>query len=435
MSTTDVITQEVIRARLDGIVREMQAAVLRTGFSTIIRESHDFSAGITDVSGAVVGQYSPLPTHLGAYPDCVQGVLEFYSLNEMQEGDCYLANHPYYSGCPHPNDMVVVLPVFHEGEVIAFCASMGHKADIGGQSPGSRNTIARDVFGDGLQIMPVLFQRSGEMNKEVAQFLRANSRTPELVIGDLGAQAGALRSIGAGRVKTLANEYGGETLTAAFGDIVERVEARVRSHFAEWADSVAEAEAWVDDIVDPSTTIRLHVAAIKQGNCLTLDFSGSGDQSAGPINVRPPFIRGMAYFAAIAMMDPSVPNNGGLARAVECRFREGSIMSPRFPRPSGVLLDDDGRDRGRGVRGDEQGVGTPRRRAQRSLLDGRARHVRRRPRSVRAVRVAARGQRRVHRRRRLHRHGPFLGRWRQVHQRRDTRIRVRRGVAAVHAHP
>ena len=335
MATTDVITQEVIRARLDGIVREMQAAVLRTGFSTIIRESHDFSAGITDVSGAVVGQYSPLPTHLGAYPDCVQGVLDFYSLDEMEEGDCYLANHPYYSGCPHPNDMVVVLPVFHEGEVIAFCASMGHKADIGGQSPGSRNTIARDVFGDGLQIMPVLFQRGGEMNKEVAQFLRANSRTPELVIGDLGAQAGALRSIGAARLKTLANEYGGETLTAAFGDIIERVEARVRGHFTEWADGAAEAEALVDDIVDPSTTIRLHVAAIKQGNRLTLDFSGSGDQSAGPINVRPPFIRGMAYFAAIAMMDPSVPNNGGLARAVECRFREGSIMDPRFPGPVG----------------------------------------------------------------------------------------------------
>ena len=333
--STDVITQEVIRARLDGIVREMQAAVLRTGFSTIIRESHDFSAGITDREGNVIGQYSPLPPHLGAYPDCVQGVLEFYSPADMQDGDCFLANHPYHSGCPHPNDMVVVLPVFHEGEIIAFCASMGHKADIGGQSPGSRNTIARDVFGDGLQIMPVLFQRGGAMVKEVAQFLRANSRTPELVIGDLAAQAGALRSIGAGRLKALASEYGGDTLTTAFGDMIQRIEGRVRSRFAEWADGVSEAEALVDDIVDPTQTIRLHVAAIKQGDRLMLDFSGSGDQSLGPINVRPPFTRGMAYFAAIAMMDPTVPNNGGLARAIKCRFREGSILDPRFPGPVG----------------------------------------------------------------------------------------------------
>ena len=130
MAEADVITQEVIRARLDGIVREMQAAVLRTGFSTIIRESHDFSAGITDREGNVVGLYSPLPPHLGAYPECVKGVLQFYSYDEMRDGDCFLINHPYYSGCPHPNDMVVVLPVFHEGRVAAFCASMGRTTPV-----------------------------------------------------------------------------------------------------------------------------------------------------------------------------------------------------------------------------------------------------------------------------------------------------------------
>ena len=183
MAQVDVITQEVIRARLDGIVREMQAAVLRTGFSTIIRESHDFSAGITDRDGNVVGQYSPLPPHLGAYPECVKGVLQFYSYDEMEDGDCFLINHPYYSGCPHPNDMVVVLPVFHEGNVVAFCASMGHKSDIGGQSPGSRNTLARDVFGEGLQIMPVRFLSKREPVKETHQLVRSNSRAPELVLG------------------------------------------------------------------------------------------------------------------------------------------------------------------------------------------------------------------------------------------------------------
>mgnify|MGYP001165443632 FL=1 len=331
----DVITQTVVQARLDGIVREMQAAVLRTGFSTIIRESHDFSAGITDINGAVIGQFSPLPTHLGAYPDCVRGVLDFYSIEEMQEGDCFLANHPYYSGCPHPNDMVVVLPIFVEGKVIAFCASMGHKADIGGQSPGSRNTIARDVFGDGFQIMPVLFQRDGQFIKEVEHFLRSNSRTPELVIGDLAAQAGALRSIGALRVKALAKEYGASVLLGAIEQIIARIEARVRSHISEWTDGAFEAEALIDDIVDPTKTIKLHVVAIKEKDSLILDFSKSDDQSEGPINVRPPFIRGMAYFAAIAMMDPSVPNNGGLAKAIECKFREGSIVSPSFPAPVG----------------------------------------------------------------------------------------------------
>ena len=103
MTTVDLITQEVIRARLDGIVREMEAAVFRTGFSTIVRESHDFSCGLLDRDGRVVGQ-SNHPSHMGAYPYCVGGLLQFYSYDDMREGDAFLANHPYYSGTPHAND-------------------------------------------------------------------------------------------------------------------------------------------------------------------------------------------------------------------------------------------------------------------------------------------------------------------------------------------
>lgn len=331
----DVITQEVIRARLDGIVREMQAAVLRTGYSTIIRESHDFSAGITDRDGNVVGQHSPLPTHLGAYPDCVQGILAYYDIAEMNEGDCYLTNHPYYSGCPHTNDMVVVVPVFAEGEVIAFCASMGHKVDIGGQAPGSRNVAARDLFGEGLNILPVKFIDQRTLQREVVQFLRSNTRTPELVLGDLEAQAGALASIGVRRLGHLVDEYGKDVLLESFKGLGDRTEMRAGQIIATWPDGTAEAEAFIDDIANPTQTIRIHVKATKLGDRLILDFSESGDQSAGPVNVRPPFVRGMAYFAGIAMMDSTIPNNHGLGRSIECRFREGSIINPTFPAPCG----------------------------------------------------------------------------------------------------
>ncbi len=332
---TDVITQEVIRARLDGIVREMQAAVLRTGYSTIIRESHDFSAGITDRDGNVVGQRSPLPTHLGAYPDCVQGVLQFYDIASMEEGDCFLTNHPYYSGCPHPNDMVVVTPVFADGEVIAFCASMGHKVDIGGQSPGSRNAIARDIFGEGLSILPVQLMRKRKLHREVVQFLRANTRTPELVLGDLEAQAGALWSIGVRRLGDMTATYGKDALLASFRGLGERTEMRARQIIAGWPDGAAEAEAFIDDIANPKETVRIHVAVVKEGDRLVVDFRGSGDQSIGPVNVRPPFVRGMVNFGAIAMMGADIPNNYGLSRAVECLYREGSVICPAFPAPVG----------------------------------------------------------------------------------------------------
>lgn len=320
---------------MDGIVREMQAAVLRTGFSTIIRESHDFSAGITDSRGNVIGQHSPLPPHLGAYPECVRGILQFYSVEEMEPGDCFLINHPYYSGCAHPNDMVVVLPVHYEGSVVAFCASMGHKSDIGGQSPGSRNTLARDVFGEGLQIMPVKFLSKSHPVKEVFQFISANSRTPSLVIGDLSAQAGALASIGAVRLVNLMDQYGHAATLEAFWQLGIRNESRVRSSISHWPDGAEEAFAYVDDIASDGGRIFLHVTAEKHGDRLTLDFSKSGPQSLGPMNVRPPFIHGMAYYAVISMIDPSVPNNFGLARAIECRFGDGSILNPSFPAPVG----------------------------------------------------------------------------------------------------
>ena len=331
----DVITQEVIRARLDGIVREMQAAVLRTGYSTIIRESHDFSAGVTDREGNVVGQHSPLPTHLGAYPDCVRGILRFYDAGEMREGDCFLTNHPYHSGCPHSSDMVVVMPVIAEGEVMAFCASMGHKVDIGGQSPGSRNAVERDLFGEGLQILPVKFMDRRTPHPEVVQFLRANTRTPELVLGDLEAQAGALWSIGVRRIGHVVEAYGKQAVLDAFEGLGDRTETRARQVIGAWPDGATEVEAFIDDVARPGETIRIHLAVAKEGDRLVLDFGGSGDQSAGPVNVRPPFVRGMVHYAAISMMDPTIPNNYGLGRAIECRFREGSLIAPTFPAPVG----------------------------------------------------------------------------------------------------
>ena len=333
--TADVITQEVIRARVDGVMREMQAAVMRTGFSTIIRESHDFSAGITDRDGATVGQHSALLQHRGAYPDCVKGVLRHYPIDEMEDGDCFLVSDPYSSGCPHPNDMAVVTPVAVDGRVIAFCSSMGHKSDIGGQSPGSRNAAARDVFGEGLAIPPVRFHSRREPVKDVLQFIRANSRAPELVIGDLNAQAGAMHAIGARRLKELAAQFGAATVADAFRDVARRTEARVRAAIAQWPDGAADAEGFVDDIVDKTQAVRIHVRVEKSGDRLAADFSGSDDQSPGPINVRPPFIYGMAHFALIAMIDPNLPGNDGLARCVDFRFRPGSVVNPTYPAPTG----------------------------------------------------------------------------------------------------
>ena len=335
MVEVDVITQQVIRARMDGIVRELQASVVRTGFSTIIRESHDFSAAIMDRWGRTIGQYSPFPAHLGIYPDCVEGLLKYYDYADMNEGDCFLISHPYLSGCPHPNDMVVLTPLIYADDVVAFCSSMGHKSDIGGQTPGSRNVSVRDIYGEGLNIIPVRYHRQRKRVKETVQFLRSNSRTPELVLGDLEAQAGALWSVGVQRTKSLLDTYGKDVVLEAFEMMGQSTALRVRGAVTSWKDGAFEAETFVDDLAKPGEVIRLHVAAIKEGDRLIMDFSGCGDQSLGPINVRPSFVRGLVHYAVVSMIDPDIPHDFGLPEAIECRFREGSILDPAFPGPTG----------------------------------------------------------------------------------------------------
>jgi N-methylhydantoinase B len=334
MASVDPITYQVLRARLDGIVREMEKAVFRTGFSTIVRESHDFSCGVLDAQGRLVGQSSH-PTHMAAYPESIAGLLQFYSVDDMREGDAFLCNHPYYSGCPHANDMVVMTPIFHDGKHVAYAASMGHTPDIGGVAAGSRNATARDIFGEGLQIAPVRFMRDYQLVQDTVSFVRANSRTPDMMIGDLNAKAGVCFSIGESRVKDAIASYGIETLLQMFEDLVEHTGQQAHKLIATWKDGVAESETWVDDPSNPDKPIRLHVAVIKEGDRLVLDFTQTGDQAAAPINVRPPFVRGLAYNGMIALTDPYLPINHGLFEAVECRFRSGSLIDPEFPAPVG----------------------------------------------------------------------------------------------------
>ena len=145
--TTDPITVQVIRAALDGIVQEMQTSLFRTGFSTIIRESHDASCAILNTKAEVIAQHVVLPLHMGAFPACTEGLLERFPPDELREGDAYIVNHPYRGGSPHAPDMGVLTPVFYQGEWVGFCASMAHKSDIGGTVPGSGSgTARRDIL-------------------------------------------------------------------------------------------------------------------------------------------------------------------------------------------------------------------------------------------------------------------------------------------------
>src|ERR1700736_880732 len=211
----DAVDPEVVKASLSGIVQEMQNSLFRTGFSTIVRESQDASCALMNANGEGVAQHVVLPLHIGAFPACCGAVIKEFG-DEIAEGDAYLINHPYQGGSPHAPDMAVLSPVFCAGELIGFCGSIAHKSDIGGPVPGSCSGQAREIFNEGLQLPAVRYQRAFQPNRDIERIIAANSRTPELVLGDIRGQLGVDR-LGEKRLGELICKYGRDKGLACWG--------------------------------------------------------------------------------------------------------------------------------------------------------------------------------------------------------------------------
>jgi N-methylhydantoinase B len=330
-SALDAVHIEIMRASLEGIVLEMQNSLFRTGYSTIVRESQDASCAFMNARGDVVAQHVVLPLHIGSFPACCNAVIESY--DDIAEGDAFLINHPYHGGSPHAPDMCVITPVFHAGELIGFCGSIAHKSDIGGPVPGSCSGQAKEVFNEGLHLPAVRYQRGYQRNIEIERIIATNSRTPELVLGDIRGQLGSAR-LGEKRLGELLTKFGKTEALAAFDKLLELAERRMRAAIAEWNDGRYEAERFVDDDgIDLEKPVRIHVVIEKKGDSITFDFTGSADQTKGPANIRPPVIRGACCYCLIALVDPHIFINSGLMNAFAIKTREGSVMNPRFPAP------------------------------------------------------------------------------------------------------
>jgi N-methylhydantoinase B len=333
MIQTDPITLQVIQARLAGIVQEMQNSLFRTGFSTIIRESQDASCAILNCRGEVVAQHVVLPLHMGAFPACAQGVLSHYSPSEIYEGDAFITNHPYLGGSPHAPDMAVLTPIFYRQEWVGFAANIAHKSDIGGPVPGSCWSQAREIFQEGLHLPPIKYITRFELNRDIEAIIGANSRTPELVIGDMRGQVGAAR-LGERRFQELIERYGRETVLDSYEALFALTESKVRREIASWPDGTGEGERFVDsDGIELDKPVRIHVKIEKEGERLLFDLSGCAAQTKGPANIRPTVVRAACSYCLTSLVDPALPTNHGLARVIEMKLSEGSVVNPHFPAP------------------------------------------------------------------------------------------------------
>jgi len=326
----DPILLEVIANRLDEIQQVMKHRLFHTGYSTILRESFDGSAGLVTPDGRLIGA-SGMTTHTGPYARMVQNIVARHGRN-IHPGDAFITNDPYRGGSSHTPDVGVVAPVFVDGELVVFCTSFGHKPDIGGIAPSSASAASRSIFHEGLLLPPVKLYVRGELNDGVRAIIENNSRTPELLMGDIEGQVGCTR-IGADLIEGLCRQYGSATLREAIDQLLQSSEVRLRHGLAALPDGETEAENFLDSDGETDRPVRIHVKLTKQGERITLDFSGSDPQTAGPANAVVQVVRAAAAGAVVAFVDHTIPYNDGIFQAVEMICPEGRVIHPVWPAP------------------------------------------------------------------------------------------------------
>lgn len=325
-----IIQQAVIANRLDTISREMGLVLERSARSPIFAEACDFACGICNGQGELVSQLSGIPILATAGSFSVQAVLERYD-SRIEDGDIFIVNDPYWGG-NHLPDIGIITPVFAGGELLFFCVSRAHHGDIGGSTAGSYNSKATEIYQEGLRIPPTRLASRDIINEEVMELITYNTRNPEMLKSDLLAQIGANR-IGRRRLGEMIEAYSAAVVKATVGEILDQAESLARQRIAQLPDGIYVGTETVDDDGFQEETIKIEVKVVKAGPELTIDFSGTDAQVRGFVNSSLVTTTTASYIAALWVLGPDVPRNGGAFRAVRVAAPAGSLVNPLPPAP------------------------------------------------------------------------------------------------------
>ncbi len=329
----DAITIQILRNKIASLVDEMHYHFYRSGYSTIIRESRDFSCVIVDREGRLIVA-PPMFFHAPVYRHLVGRILETYGkAGAISEGDVFVSNHPYEGGLPHVSDMAFVAPVFADGEIVAFAGSIAHKADVGGAVPGSTSANATEMYHEGLLLPPVKIWEGGQRVPDIERIILTNSRQPELVRGDIHAQI-AVTQMGAARVKELCERFSAATVTDAFAAILKGSADELRTALAKLPPGESSAEGLLDNdgvVLDKPVKLAVTIA-IKDG-IASFDFSGSDPQARGPVNLRPSMVEACVFYALIGSLGPNLHFNDGMRDVVRLKFAPRTVVNADPPAP------------------------------------------------------------------------------------------------------
>ena len=332
----DRITLSVIQAGLQQVCDEMDLSFSRAAFSPVIAEANDRSDGIySAIDGALIAQGAGgLPVFVGTMQYSTRTLIEMIAEGKVaapKPDDVYIVNDPYLGGT-HLMDVRFARPYYRDGEIFCWLSNTGHWPDTGGSVPGGFSASATAVEQEGLRLPPVRLFKEGVMDKEIYSIICSNIRVADQRIGDVKAQAAALK-IGETRLNELLDRYGDETVREAIEELRLRASAQMRSYISTIKDGTYNSVAWVDSDGVVNEPLEIRLAITKQGDELTFDFTGSSPPCMGPMNSVLGDNTLSSVYLAMRHIFPEVPISAGAFEPLKVIRPEGTFLDAHYPRP------------------------------------------------------------------------------------------------------
>ncbi len=333
----ELVQLELIRESLIAVVNEMRANIIHSSYAPIIYEGHDFSCALMSGDGRQVAQgLADHPIHILAVPYSTRQVVEAFA-GDIHEGDLFLHNDPYTGGT-HLNDVLLLHPVFFEGEVAMFAATRCHWNDVGGMTPGSLSGRVNEIYQEGIRITPTKLADRGRMNEAFVDLMFDNMRGRSERLGDFNAMLGTGRKA-AEHIERLFRRFGGRALLDGVEELMKRSERILRARIGECPDGEYFAEGYIEsDGTNPDPlVVRLKLTVA--GADIIADFTGTSAQTNGPTNCGPAMALNAVGTIVKAFLDPKTPINHGSFVPIEVIAPERSFINARETAPCGGMAE------------------------------------------------------------------------------------------------
>lgn len=331
---TDPLTLEVIKNALSSVADEMALMVMRSAYSPVVRDTMDYSTALCDRHGQVIAQGLTLAVQLGTFPTAMRHVLEEFG-NTAQPGDVYITNDPYGYGGQHLPDIYVVKPIFVDGKLEGWSATMAHHSDVGGITPGSVAVHATEIYQEGLRMPLLKLFDAGQENTTLFRVIEKNTRQPIQVLGDLRAQVAACRA-GERGLAEIIHRYGSGAAHAYMDELQALGERLMRAEIAALPDGEYGFVDWIDGVGDEPEPLRIEVMLRITGDELFIDFSGTAPQVDASVNCPIGLVFAACYCAIRGIAERDIPNCEGYMRPIRIHAPEGTIVNPVLPAACGA---------------------------------------------------------------------------------------------------